>query len=158
MINELWALRRQKHAGKVSNGIWVPTAIFTRITFNPRTLALVKIFCSNAPAATLAVSRIRKRNIFDFGKTLAHDGGAFAGSACIGLGAGDSRAVTVLSLIRQIGSVDRAMVTHIIPHFQLRNHEGLEEREDTNGRQKDTKIPTATLRRISEAHPFNKPE
>ena len=53
------------------------------LPFNPRTLALVKIFCSNAPAATLTVSRIRKRNIFDFGKTLAHDGGAFAGSACM---------------------------------------------------------------------------
>jgi hypothetical protein len=72
----------------------------------------------------------QKRNVFDFGTALAQDGDAFLGRAQ-NLGAGSTRAVPVLGLVRQKWLVDRTSRTHILPYPGCGTMRVLEERERT---------------------------
>ena len=104
--------------GKDSNGIGLPTAIFTaplsgmvheQIITSPATKA-EKPACSDS-ADLIWFSR----NLFDFGTRLAQDGDAFRGVVAKIFAAGASRAVPVLDIVSSNWSVDSAVMAHIFP-------------------------------------------
>jgi hypothetical protein len=104
--------------GKDSNGIGLPTAIFTAPFCGMVHEEIMTSPATNAekPAGSHSYGvRCFNRNTFDFGTRLAQDGDAFLWVVPKIFAAGASRAVPVLDIDSSNWSVDSAIMAHIFP-------------------------------------------